>query len=149
MIILHPVTVTIIGRAVGCTGYDATITAGPSPDRIFSACGRGCITVRGRISATTTATARFSFKKSFHNYIACRHGKRISTDRHVAGNNLPFLKAIATVWSYGQRDFLAHRCRNRSSRCKTIPIVFYGYGINGQVIVEFQGHNICRTADLF
>ena len=101
MIILHPVTVTVIGNAIGCAGNDAAITAGPSPDRIFSDCGRGCITVRGRISAT----ARFSFKKSFHSHITCWHGKRIITDRHVAGNNLPFLKAIATVWSYGQRDF--------------------------------------------
>ena len=48
-------TVTIIGRAVGCASYDAAITTDPTLDRIFSDCGRGCITVRGRISATTIA----------------------------------------------------------------------------------------------
>ena len=31
MFILHPVTVTIIGRAVGCASYDAAITADPIP----------------------------------------------------------------------------------------------------------------------
>ena len=50
--ILHPMTVTVIGRAVSCAGYDATITADPSLDLIFSDCGRGCITVRGRISVS-------------------------------------------------------------------------------------------------